>query len=91
MLEESLAAYNIDEQDNNEELIAVHDWKRKQKLRREFVDDGEGINDEVITLLESFDMNGEEELDDDIVPTAKELVWVLGKVIFNVCAPYLSE
>ena len=69
------------EKARDEEIVEVHNWKRKQKLRKEYVDD-EPINDEeYIYLMEQYDMSDdEEELDDDIVPTVKELVWVLGKV-----------
>jgi len=63
-----------------EELALVHEWKRKQKLRRKYVDD-EPINDvEYNTFVELYDMTDEEELGEEIVPTAKELVWVLGKL-----------
>jgi len=66
------------EKARKEELALVLEWKRKQKLRRKYVDD-EPINDvEYNTFVELYDMTDEEELDDDIVPTAKELVWVLG-------------
>ena len=67
MLEEQLAAYNIEEQ---EKLAQIHDLQRKITLRKKYVD----VND-----------NEEEELDDDIVPTAEELVWVLGKGILYSC------
>jgi len=65
-----------------EELALVYEWKRKQNLRRKYVDD-EPINDEeYMYLKEQYDMSDSEgELDDVIVPTVKELVWVLGKVI----------
>jgi len=59
------------------------EWKRKQKLRRKYVNDGKEITDkEYIALVKKHGMEKfevEEFDDDDIVPTAKEFVWVLGK------------
>lgn len=66
------------EKARDEELVEVQNWKRKVKLRKKYVDAGDINDEEYIMLQDNYDMNDEEELDDDIVPTVKELVWVLG-------------
>lgn len=75
---------------SDEGLAEMHNWKRRQKLRRKYVDGG-GVNDEeIILLLKKYDIIvGLEELN-DIVPTSKELVWVLGKY-FVYCRCTLFE
>ena len=84
MLEEAYAAHIIEEQDRDQrkENSRVQSWKRKVKLRKKYVND-EPINDaEYLYLKEQYDMSDDEGGEWDIAPTAKELVWVLGKLIF---------